>query len=50
MLHVDAAVAVKFIAPALAPLTVTARFIGVNVKPVFAGVTVYVPFARLVKL
>ena len=41
MLNVGIACAVKSTPPALAPLAiVTGRFVGVNVKPVFAGVTV----------
>jgi hypothetical protein len=39
IVNVCAAVLVKF-AVALAPLTVTAWFAGVNVKPVLLGVTV----------
>jgi hypothetical protein len=50
MLHVGNPVAVKFTPPTLAPFTVTDRLTGVKLKPVFAGVTVYVPFARLMKL
>jgi hypothetical protein len=37
-------VVLKFAVP-FAPLTVTAWFAGVNVKPVLVGVTVYEPFA-----
>ena len=40
MLHVGMGVAVKLTAVTLAPLTVTGRLVGVNVKPVLDGVTV----------
>ena len=40
MLHVGRGVAVKLTAVTFAPLTVTGWLVGVNVKPVFDGVTV----------
>jgi hypothetical protein len=40
MLKVGNAVAVKLTPVTFAPLTVTARFIGVKLKPDFDGVTV----------
>jgi hypothetical protein len=45
MLLVVACAADEKFAVAFAPLTVTAWFAGVNVKPVLVGVTVYEPFA-----
>jgi hypothetical protein len=41
--------AVKLIAVMLAPLTVTACVVGLNVKPEWLGTTAYVPFANPVK-
>jgi len=46
---VNCAVEVKF-AVALAPLTVTAWLAGVKMYPEWPGVTVYEPFARLLKV
>jgi hypothetical protein len=43
-------VAVKATAVTFAPLTVTARLAGLNVKPVRLGVTVYEPFASPVNV
>ena len=40
MLQVGIGVAVKLTAVTFAPLTVTGRLVGVNVKPVLDGVTV----------
>jgi hypothetical protein len=37
-------------AVAFAPFTVTAWLVGVNVKPVFVGVTVYEPFGTPVNV
>jgi hypothetical protein len=37
---------VKFTPETFAPLTVTEELAGLNVQPLFEGVTVYVPFAR----
>jgi hypothetical protein len=45
ILLVVACAADEKFAVALAPLTVTGWFAGVNVKPVLLGVTVYEPFA-----
>jgi hypothetical protein len=42
--------AVKFAPVTLAPLTVTSRLDGLNVNPLLAGVTVYEPLAKPVKL
>jgi hypothetical protein len=50
MLLVVACAADEKFAVAFAPLTVTAWFAGVNVKPVLVGVTVYEPFAMLEKV
>ena len=46
MLKVGTAVAVKLTAVTFAPLTVTGWLVGLKVKPVFDGVTVYDPLLR----
>jgi len=43
-------VAVKLTPLTVAPLTLTLRFTGLKLYPVFAGVTKYVPLAKLAKL
>src|SRR5579863_6845210 len=50
ILQVGIAVAVKLIPVRLAPLTVTAWLVGLNVNPLLPGLTVYAPFTKFAKL